>query len=143
MCIFLLNWGAQVGQLLVLGDAAPAVLKKLGAGNSVYFNRSYVIVFATILASPLCFFKSVGRLGVPAMLSQIFLSCALGPFIASSKISSPLQNYLILFYGVLIFSFEGLLLFNIIEKTSDAPIREKPLKDVSLLGVLCAVGGTN
>lgn len=109
--IFLLNWGAQVGALQILGRNAPPMLQEWIA-DSAYFGRAWVIPAVVLLAFPITLFKSVARLGIPALFNQIFLAGAL-----------------------------GIVFFKTAESSTGSVVNHGPLTNSSLLGALTAVGG--
>eukprot|EP00047_Mylnosiga_fluctuans_P011713 m.22537 g.22537 ORF g.22537 m.22537 type:complete len:452 (+) comp3766_c0_seq1:150-1505(+) len=107
---FFLNWGSQLIQLLILGNTAPDLLADIS--DTKYFTRSYVLVGFVLAASPICFFKSVGRLAIPSLLNQIFVMTAL-----------------------------SIVLYKTIEAATQNPLNKDVMEKTSFLGVLSAVGG--
>eukprot|EP00047_Mylnosiga_fluctuans_P011714 m.22543 g.22543 ORF g.22543 m.22543 type:complete len:430 (+) comp3766_c0_seq2:545-1834(+) len=100
----------QLIQLLILGNTAPDLLADIS--DTKYFTRSYVLVGFVLAASPICFFKSVGRLAIPSLLNQIFVMTAL-----------------------------SIVLYKTIEAATQNPLNKDVMEKTSFLGVLSAVGG--
>ncbi len=95
---------------MIIGSTAPAILNSWF--QSDFFTRSYVIPGLVLLASPVAFFKSVARLGIPSLINQIFVGIAL-----------------------------SIILYKVIVASTDSPIKTDPLHRTSFTGVLKAVGG--
>eukprot|EP00053_Salpingoeca_punica_P012770 m.114671 g.114671 ORF g.114671 m.114671 type:complete len:465 (-) comp16036_c1_seq1:1340-2734(-) len=75
MVIFLLNWGALVAGMQVIGMSAP-VLMRDWFGDHVALRRTNLLVMTTFIFGPVSYFKSVARLSIPSLLNQFFLYLA-------------------------------------------------------------------
>ena len=70
--IFLCNWAAAVGSLMIMGTIAPDLLIQF-FGYHPLFDRATVIIIVSILIGPLAYFKNLRRFAFASLVAVILL----------------------------------------------------------------------
>jgi amino acid permease len=70
--IFVLNWGALLASLMIIGTELPVLLRHWVKDTPV-LERKLCITLLVVVVAPISYFKSVSRLNIPSLLNQLFL----------------------------------------------------------------------